>query len=149
MATRGGTAAGESVEGPPIGFLHLARAGRKEPGCAVVTTAAEWERLWSELWQPGERPAVDFSRYVVLAVFAGEKPTGGYRVDIVAVRAAVPDIDAVVRQDRPRADQFATLAFTYPGHLVLVERQMLESLGVQRVRFRQVDGDRLADLPLG
>lgn len=148
MATRGGPLAGEPAEGTPIGFLHLARVGRKAPGCFVVTAAAEWERLWSELWQPGERPAVDFGRYVVLAVFAGEKPTGGHQIEIVAVRAAAPAIDAVVRQERPQHGQFATLVFTYPGHLVLVERQTLESLGIQRVRFCQVDGGHLDEVSL-
>jgi anti-sigma factor RsiW len=52
----------------------------------LVRTPEEWKALWTEHTQnktlPPLAPEVDFSKYSVVGVFVGNKPTSGWRVDI-------------------------------------------------------------------
>lgn len=65
-------------------------------------------------------PAIDFQEYAVIAVFMGERRTGGY--SIIVEQAAREDgqlvIDVVMRT--PGADCFTTQALTQPYHLVVI-----------------------------
>lgn len=50
----------------------------------VVRDQAQWSSLWAEHSAGAARPApaVDFSREMVVAVFLGERPSGGTRVEL-------------------------------------------------------------------
>ena len=49
--------------------------GPIDPGTEVAADAAAWSRLWLTLGQ--DAPELDFKKYFAVAVFAGERPTGG------------------------------------------------------------------------
>ena len=53
---------------------------------ATVHTAGEWEALWRAHGGERTRPAVDFSKEFVVAVFLGSRPTAGFSVEIVGTR---------------------------------------------------------------
>ena len=51
---------------------------------AVVRTEAEWAKLWNQHSPDHQRPAVDFSRQMVIGTFMGSRPTAGFSIDIVS-----------------------------------------------------------------
>lgn len=58
--------------------------GSNEEGSRTISDPDSWRALWAGLsTQPP--PAVDFKRDQVVAVFLGERPSGGYRVSIKEV----------------------------------------------------------------
>jgi hypothetical protein len=68
----------------------------------VIVNLEEWRDLWLYVHEDraAPLPAIDFSRYVVLALFQGQRPSGGYALEVDAVRdvggslvVAVSDIE--------------------------------------------------------
>lgn len=57
--------------------------GPLRAGEVVARSRAEWEAAWRDHEGPSDPPSideVDFSRSALVAVFAGQRPTGGFRV---------------------------------------------------------------------
>ena len=81
------TNAAESI--PFVNIERGSNSGVRERKFLVIKTEAEWKTLWQTHAQPQapakELPRVDFDKEMVVAVFLGEKPTGGYRVEITAI----------------------------------------------------------------
>jgi hypothetical protein len=54
-----------------------------------VRDQTAWEAFWAEhkshTSEPGTPPAVDFTQETVVVVFVGQKPSGGYAVEVVNV----------------------------------------------------------------
>ena len=76
------------------------------------------ERQWQEFWARNHReepPPPDFSSGSVLVVSGGERPTGGYRLEVVRVvkTAGKWVIEFVVHQPAPGS--VVTQALTYPA----------------------------------
>lgn len=59
------------------------RSGIREARVAGVTDQAAWEKLWREHDAQTPVPAVDFSKESVVAVFLGERASGGVKIDLV------------------------------------------------------------------
>ncbi len=57
--------------------------GAAEPGARVIDDEKSWKAAWESLGVR-EAPAVDFSKLRAAAVFLGPRPTGGYRVEVLA-----------------------------------------------------------------
>ena len=70
---------------------------------ATVRTAAEWEALWRLHGGERTRPAVDFGKEMVVAVFMGSRPTAGFSVEIVGTRVDGPALVVQYRETRPAA----------------------------------------------
>ena len=70
-------------------------SGVKQQRAIVVQTAADWKKLWDEhaAGKAAPMPEVDFSKESVVAVFAGERRSGGYRIAVEVL--ADPKTDAV------------------------------------------------------
>jgi hypothetical protein len=49
----------------------------------AVKTEADWKALWQQHSPDRPRPAVDFTKEIVLGVFLGSRPTAGYGLEIV------------------------------------------------------------------
>jgi hypothetical protein len=70
-------AAGQAPSGAPLPFITIAAgttSGIRTPGRSVVRTEADWLALWRRHGGSagGAAPRVDFSRDMVIGVFAGE-----------------------------------------------------------------------------
>jgi hypothetical protein len=69
--------------------LEGSHSGISEELTRVVDSPSAWRELWIRHQSKAERvpplPDIDFSKDQVLAIFAGQKPTGGYKVQIVAM----------------------------------------------------------------
>jgi uncharacterized membrane protein len=100
----------------------------EDPRRIVARTEDEWRALWAVHAGPdAPAPAVDLSRVVVAAAFAGEKPSAGYGIEISAAdHADHPEdprgVRLVVEQRGPGRDVVAASIITSPFHIVAVPR---------------------------
>ena len=94
-----------------------------EPRLAIARDAESWKTLWEEharlnLPTP-PAPEVDFEQSMVVAVFLGQRPSGGYAVEIES--CTVQDDELHVRRLETVPGQDAvTMALTAPFHMVTV-----------------------------
>ena len=111
------------------GITTLARgshSGITAQEAALITSLSEWEALWrrhaSRFEPPPAMPPVDFSRNSVVALFAGERPTGGYSLQIVEAELQGEVLRVSALEVRPAPGQTVTQAFTQPYHIIAVPR---------------------------
>jgi hypothetical protein len=88
----------------------------------TVQSAAEWNALWSQHAGDRARPAVDFSKEMVLAVFLGTRPSAGFSVEIVGAREEGGALIVSYRETRPQPGNVAAQVLTSPYHLVAVPK---------------------------
>ncbi len=81
-----------------------------------------WNRAYGSQLQVPSVPDVDFERETVLAVYVGQKPTGGYSVSVRSVSIDGGDLYVDLVQNRPQAGSMTTQALTSPWLMVRVLR---------------------------
>jgi hypothetical protein len=84
--------------------------GSNEAGHRLITDARGWEALWRVIGRP--MPALDMGAHTAVAVFIGEKPTGGWSA--VFTEPKEKDGDTVVMYTVRAPKGFTTQAFTSP-----------------------------------
>ena len=105
----------------PLGFHTVYRGTQsriEEPREVTIRSAAEWSALWKDHAPGAPVPAVDFTREMVVGVFLGTRPTGGYAVEITSIDAARSELIVAYRVDEPARDAMVIQALTAPAHLV-------------------------------
>jgi uncharacterized membrane protein len=94
-----------------------------EPRRVVARTGDEWRTLWATHAGPGgDAPDVDMTSVNVAAVFAGEKPTAGYDVEIVRADTTDGGIALVVEEKQPPPGGVSAQIMTSPFHVVSVPK---------------------------
>ncbi|MFC1959016.1 protease complex subunit PrcB family protein [Chloroflexota bacterium] len=100
-------------------------SGIKTRELLVIKSQAEWEKLWSKhssLEVPSPKlPEIDYSQKMVIAVFSGWKPSGGYSIEIAKVELAEDEIRVYYTETSPEAGQPVTEAETQPFDIVKIE----------------------------
>jgi len=74
--------------------------------------------IWQQIDDAGSLPEIDFEDNMVIAVFMGERPTGGYGIEIESIDAYAGSITVNVVETEPGPDDLTTQALTYPYHIV-------------------------------
>lgn len=92
--------AGDTVASAQVPTATLAQGARGplRSGEVVARSPAEWAAAWRDHEGPGDPPAVDgvdFAASMVVGVFAGQRPTGGFRVVPGAVKRDGGGMNAV------------------------------------------------------
>ena len=95
-------------------------SGIDTPQQSVARTASEFETLWRKHAPSQPLPAVDFGKQMVLAVFLGSRPSGGFNVQITNVRSSGKDLVVQWVETRPAPGMSAATVMTSPAHLVTV-----------------------------
>jgi hypothetical protein len=95
----------------------------------VIRTQGDWQKLWSQA-RASETPAppapkIDWGREMVIAVFMGERNSGGYGVAIREVKFGEKEIVVSVEESSPPADAITIQVMTQPYHVVVVKRSDL------------------------
>jgi hypothetical protein len=87
-----------------------------------VPFADAYQRLWAEMVGSEPAPAVDFEREGVLFLIAGQRPTGGFKIDVrgVTFDGDVLLVDAAVTP--PPADSMVTQALTSPFAVIAIDK---------------------------
>jgi hypothetical protein len=88
----------------------------------VVRTPAEWAALWHNHNYDKASPPVDFNREMVIGVFMGSRPTGGYSIQIVSVAERDGKLVVGYRETRPKPGAMTVQILTFPYHLVAVPK---------------------------
>lgn len=97
------------------------------PEARLIRSEAEWKELLAAVGAESGPAAPDFSRVTVVAIFAGERPTGGYRVEIVRVVEDKADPRKAVLHYRvvpPARDALVAQMLTYPYAVIAIERRL-------------------------
>ncbi len=92
--------------------------GPIDAGTEVAADASAWSRLWMRLGQ--DAPALDFKKYFAVAVFAGERPTGGFTVEFLEPEPK--GMDLIVRYRIKPPSGFSTQAIAQPWKVRAVPR---------------------------
>ena len=108
---------GDGLELRRIG--QWTRTGIGESRRLVIRDANAWAEFWSELGV-GDRPEVDFTRSVVIAVAAGQRPTGGYEIAVDRVRRADGELTVEVVETAPGPNCTTPASLTQPVDVVVV-----------------------------
>ncbi len=103
------------------------RTGIGESRRLVIRDANAWDQFWSELGV-GDRPSVDFNRDVVVAVAAGQRPTGGYEIQVDRVTQSDGQLTVEVVERTPGPNCITTASLTQPVDVVVVPAAEAKSL---------------------
>jgi hypothetical protein len=87
---------------------------------AEVKTESAWKQLWQQHSPDRPRPAVDFTKEMVVAVFLGSRPTAGYRVEIASATETNGALVVRYREAAPPRGMMTAQVITSPYHIVTV-----------------------------
>jgi hypothetical protein len=104
------------------------RSGIKERKFVVIKTEKEWEEFWrlhKKTFLPEQQiPPVDFKQEMVIAVFSGEKRTGGYGIEITRVEENLgkSQLEVFFLETHPSPKSMVTQDLTQPCHIVNLKK---------------------------
>ena len=98
-------------------------SGITTPRRVVIRDDEVWRALWTEHAGPAASvPDVDFRTRMVAAVFAGDRPTPGYGVEIVDAQRQANTLGIRVAESRPAPGLMAAQVIVSPFHIVALPR---------------------------
>lgn len=98
--------------------------GRQSFSLLALRTADEWDAFWRQVQRPKPQ-SLDTAREMGVAVFLGQRNTGGYGVEILQVKAEGGKLVVEYRETTPSPDMMVTQALTTPWTVVVVPRSDL------------------------
>ena len=111
----------------PVTFQTIAkgyRSGVRAPLQAVVRTQNEWDTLWRKHSSVDATvaplPVIDFDNQMVVGLFLGDKPTGGYDVEVLGAERTDDALMIYYREKNPPAGSMLTQALTQPFHIARI-----------------------------
>lgn len=94
-----------------------------EPRRFIVRDSRAFAAIWAaHAGQTATLPVVDFASRMVAAVFAGERPTPGYSVDVTGTRREDSALVVVVDEHEPDPARVAAQVLVSPYHIVTLPR---------------------------
>lgn len=97
------------------------------PEARIIRSETEWKQLLDAIGAESLPPAPDFSRVTVVALFAGERRTGGYRIEVDRVVEDPANTRTAIVRYRvvpPARGALVTQALTYPYIVIAIERKL-------------------------
>jgi len=90
----------------------------------VITNKADWQRLWNIHRGSQQRkiPRINFDNKIVIVIFAGQQPSGGYAVGVSHLKRLDDNLVVVVTFKEPRNGQSVSLALTQPYIFISTEK---------------------------
>lgn len=93
--------------------------GRETESHEVITSQQQLNALYKELNQEAT-PAIDFSKRQIVALFMGQKTSGGYSIGVKSV--AINGDTAIITVTKTSPEGMATSALTQPYCLVSIAK---------------------------
>ena len=94
----------------------------------LVRTEAEWTKLWQQHSPDHPRPAVDFSKEMVVGVFMGSRPNAGFSTTITSATAASGALIVRYAEKMPAAGGVSAQILTFPYHLVAIPKAVVTAV---------------------
>ncbi|MGQ9630068.1 MAG: protease complex subunit PrcB family protein [bacterium] len=105
------------------------QSGYTEAANLVIKDEEEWKAIWEKVATPTlpkpEIPKVDFEKNMLIAVFMGQKSTGGYSVEVVGVEYRSDEVVVHIKETSPKPGAIVTQSLTQPFFIVQVPRSEL------------------------
>ena len=98
----------------------------------LVRTEAEWTKLWQQHAPDHPRPAVDFSKEMVVAVFMGSRPNAGFSTTITSAMVANGALVVHYRETMPGTGSVSAQILTFPYHLVAIAKADVKELKFEK-----------------
>jgi hypothetical protein len=98
----------------------------------LVRTDAEWSKLWQQHAPDHPKPAVDFSKEMVVAVFMGSRPNAGFSTTITSAMAANGALVVRYNETTPRAGAVSAQILTFPYHIVAIAKADVKDVKFQK-----------------
>ena len=112
------------------------RSGVRTPRQVVARNQTEWNHLWgqhSSIGATSPLPVIDFEKDIVVGLFLGDKPTGGYGVAIIRAEQRDGNLTAYFEEKFPRPGGILLQSLTQPFHIVRVARANYSNVIFRRV----------------
>ncbi len=113
-----------------------------EAGGMVFRDAGSWQAFWNRYCMVVdgqgnklEAPEVDFSTRMLVGVFSGEKPTGGYSIAIQRVLEDSKKLVVEYKEKSPPPEAMVIMVVTYPCQIISLP------LSGKPVEFKTVNKD--------
>lgn len=87
----------------------------------TLQTTEAWDSFWKQVEREMPRP-LNPAREMAVAIFLGERRTGGFSVDIIATRAQAGKLIVQFQEKTPAPDMMVTQALTAPWVVAVVPR---------------------------
>lgn len=120
---------GDNENTPEIIFSTVLKgenSGETKNKNYLIINEKDFENIWNlineNITPKPEMPKIDFSKEVVVAVFQGEKPTGGYGVEIVKIIEDSAAVNVLVKEKSPGVFCAVPEVITSPYHLVKIKK---------------------------
>ncbi|MBD2526672.1 protease complex subunit PrcB family protein [Nostoc sp. FACHB-133] len=127
-----------------VNFRTIARgadSGYRTASQLVIDNPEEWASVWqqhaSNIIPPPPVPGVDFTDNQVVAVFMGEKRTGGYSVEILTVETKssekenLASLVITVAYHQPKPGEIVPEVITHPYQIITIPQ-----LAANKVQFK-------------
>ena len=88
----------------------------------LVRTEAEWAKLWQQHNADRPRPAVDFSKEMVVGVFMGSRPNAGFSTAVTSATAGNGALIVRYKETKPGPSSVSAQILTFPYHLVAIPK---------------------------
>jgi len=70
-------------------------------------------------------PKIDFEKEMVIAVFMGERKSGGYEIKITKIIKTEKEIVVEVEEKEPPRESLQSMALTQPYHIAVIKSSPL------------------------
>jgi hypothetical protein len=108
---------------PAFGSWRGTHSGVRDRLALVIRTPEQWTDWWNTVRaaesSPEPVPVVDFRRQMVVAVFQGERPSGGYAISIGDIRYGEAEIQVDVTQREAASGALTAQVLTQPFCMVI------------------------------
>ena len=101
---------------------------------ALVRTEAEWAKLWQQHAGDRPRPAVNFSKEMVVGVFMGSRPNAGFSTTVISTTAANGALVVRYKETMPAPGAVSAQILTFPYHLVAIPNATVSDVKFEKVQ---------------
>jgi hypothetical protein len=111
---------------------------------ADLTAAAAIQR-WANPAAEKAMGSLNYEEYFVIAVFQGEKTTGGYKAEIARIIQCRDQVEVKIHFTEPKPGQGVAMSHVSPTHIVKVKKAGMPQRGRLTFIFRDdISGQELA-----
>jgi hypothetical protein len=105
----------------------------ESPAQVLARTEVEWIDLWRRHAGDRDRPPVDYSREMVVAVFMGTRPNAGYSTTIISSMEVKGVLVVRYTETIPPRDAVTAQIITSPYHVVAIPKATVADVRFERV----------------
>ena len=98
----------------------------------LIRTETEWATLWKQHAPDHPRPAVDFSKEMVVAVFMGSRPNAGFSTTITSATAGNGALIVRYKETMPGPSSVSAQILTFPYHLVAIPKAAVTGVSFEK-----------------